>query len=132
RWRGERTFGEPIVVVLHIAYAFIPLGFVLLGLSFFTEIPRSAGIHAWTGGAIGTMIVAVTTRASLGHTGRGLVASTAIKFICVFVVSSALLRVAGARFAELGQSLILLSGLAWAGAFLGFAINYAPILCTPR
>lgn len=132
RWRGERTFSEPIVMILHIAYAFIPLGFILLGLSFFVEIPRSAGIHTWTSGAIGTMIVSVTTRASLGHTGRVLAASTTIKFIYIFIVSSALLRVAGALFAELSQPLILLSGFAWASAFLGFAISYAPILCTLR
>lgn len=132
RWHGERTVTEPIVVVLHVAYAFIPLGFVLLGLSFFAELPRSAGIHAWTGGATGTMILAVMTRASLGHTGRVLVASVAITLIYLLAVSSALLRIVGALVSEYGQLLILLSGLAWAGAFLSFAIVYAPILCTPR
>jgi uncharacterized protein involved in response to NO len=132
RWRGERTAGEPIVVVLHIAYAFIPLGFILLGLSDVVDVPRSAGIHAWTGGAIGTMILAVTTRASLGHTGRVLIASAAVTMIYFLVVSSALMRIAAALVAESSQLMILLSGLAWAGAFLGFTIVYAPILCTPR
>lgn len=132
RWRGERVVRESIVAVLHVAYAFIPLGFILLGLSYFVDVPRSAGIHAWTGGAIGTMILAVTTRASLGHTGRVLIASAAVTMIYFLVVSSALLRIAAALVAESSQLLILLSGLAWAGAFLGFAIVYAPILCTPR
>jgi uncharacterized protein involved in response to NO len=45
----------------------------MVGLAAFTvEVPATAGIHAWTAGAVGLMTVAVMTRATLGHTGQAL------------------------------------------------------------
>ena len=72
RWAGHRTFADRLVLVLHVAYAFVPVGFVLTGISILRAdlVPASAGIHAWTAGAIGMMTLAVMTRASLGHTGH--------------------------------------------------------------
>jgi len=73
RWAGDRTFADRLVLVLHVGYLFVPLGFLLIGASVFTgAVPPTAGIHAWTAGAIGLMTLAVMTRASLGHTGRPL------------------------------------------------------------
>ncbi|HET7911364.1 MAG TPA: NnrS family protein, partial [Pseudolabrys sp.] len=70
RWAGDRTIADRLVLVLHIGYFFVPLGFVMVGLAaFVAEVPATAGIHAWTAGAIGLMTVAVMTRATLGHTG---------------------------------------------------------------
>jgi uncharacterized protein involved in response to NO len=67
RWAGDRTLTDR-VLVLHLAYAFVPLGFLLIGASTFTDaVPTSAGIHAWSAGAIGLMTLAVMTRATLGH-----------------------------------------------------------------
>ncbi len=72
RWAGERTFAEPLVTVLHVGFAFVPLGFLLIatGLVLQDAAWRSAGIHAWTTGAIGLMTLAVMTRATRGHTAR--------------------------------------------------------------
>lgn len=130
RWAGERTVSAPIVLVLHVAYAFIPAGFLLLAFGALGEVPRSAGIHAWTAGATGTMILAVTTRASLGHTGRALVASRAVQLIYLAVVLSALLRILSSLLPEWNQMLLVASGTAWSAAFAGFALVYGPILCS--
>ena len=74
RWRGSGTIAEPLLLILHVGYAWLVLGSVLLGLSMLdASVPRSAAVHALTAGAIGTMILAVMTRATRGHTGRGLV-----------------------------------------------------------
>jgi uncharacterized protein involved in response to NO len=132
RWAGDRTVREPIVFVLHVAYAFIPIGFILVGWSIFGQIPKGAGIHAWTAGAIGTMILAVTTRASLGHTGRALVASKAVQAIYLFVIVSAVSRVFGSLLPEWNEVLLLISGSAWSAAFLGFGVIYGPVLCASR
>jgi uncharacterized protein involved in response to NO len=70
RWAGYRTVSDRLVLILHVAYAFVPAGFLLAALSAVDLVAPSAGIHAWTGGAIGSMTIAVMTRASLGHTGR--------------------------------------------------------------
>ena len=133
RWGGARTFSDPLVAVLHAGYAWIPAGLFLLGLSAAGfDIPRSAGIHALTAGAMTTMILAVMSRASLGHTGRDLIASpaTVASYACVTI--GALLRVA----ASLGvgdYSLMLdIAGTFWGLALLLFAVAYAPILWSAR
>jgi NnrS protein len=79
RWAGDRTVSDRLVLVLHVGDAFVPLGFVLVGLSILdpAAVPATAGIHAWTAGAIGLMTLAVMSRASLGHTGQPLVAGHA-------------------------------------------------------
>ncbi len=89
-------------------------------------IPASAGIHAWTAGAVGLMTLAVMTRASLGHAGRPLVASAATQVIYLCALLAALARIAAA----LGgwTDLVHVAGLAWIAAFGGFVAVYGPLL----
>ena len=132
RWAGDRTLRDPLVLILHLAYAFAPIGFVLVGLSSFGVLPASAGLHAWTGGALGAMTLAVMSRASLGHTGRALAASAALRVVYALVIVSVLARI-GAAMMPIGTvELLSVAGLAWAAAFLGFAASYWAILTGPR
>jgi uncharacterized protein involved in response to NO len=132
RWAGERTFADRLVLILHVAYAFIPAGYFLGALAALDLVPPSAGVHAWTGGAIGTMTLAVMTRASLGHTGRSLSASRATQAIYLAIVVAALARVCAALEPAHADLLLPVAGGAWMLAFLGFASVYAPLLCGPR
>ena len=66
---------DPLVLILHVGYLWVPVGLFLLGLASAGLVPRSAAIHALTAGAMATMILAVMTRASLGHTARELKAN---------------------------------------------------------
>jgi uncharacterized protein involved in response to NO len=133
RWGGVRTGSDPLVLVLHLGYVWIPIGLVLLGMFVAgVDIPESAGVHALTAGAMATMILAVMTRASLGHTGRELRASplTVASYCCVTV--GAALRVAASLGAGDYQLMLEVAGLAWAGAMLLFVIAYWPVLWGPR
>ena len=132
RWAGYRALGEPLVLILHLGYAFVPIGFLLLGAAAFDLVPVSAGIHAWTAGAIGAMTLAVMTRASLGHTGHDLTATATTQLIYVLVVIAACARIGAALIASWTVPLLELSAFAWAGAFLGFAIVYGPLLWRRR
>ena len=132
RWAGYRTVSDRLVLVLHIAYAFVPAGFLLAALSALDLVAPSAGIHAWTGGAIGSMTIGVMTRASLGHTGQALSASTATQFVYVSIVVAALARVCAALEPANASPLLIVAGVAWTAAFLGFALAYAPLLCRIR
>lgn len=134
RWAGDRTLRDRLVLVLHVGYAFVRLGFLLLAAAILapTAVPVSAGIHAWTVGAIGTMTLAVVTRASLGHTGQALSAGRLTHLIYVAVVCAVLMRV-GAAFANaFAAPLIEGAGAAWIAAFWLFAIGYGPSLLRPR
>jgi uncharacterized protein involved in response to NO len=132
RWTGYRTFSDRLVLILHVAYAFVPVGFFLAALSSLDLVAPGAGIHAWTGGAIGSMTIAVMTRASLGHTGQALSASISTQAVYAAIVIAALTRVCAALDPTYSVPLLTVAGIAWAGAFLGFALSYAPLLCRAR
>ncbi|WP_128291662.1 NnrS family protein [Afifella aestuarii] len=130
RWRGHATVGEPIVLVLHLGYLWLAISLVLVGGSILapTLITQSAAIHALTAGAIGTMTLAIMTRASLGHTGRAIHADRWTRALYGAVSLGAVLRIAATFAIGLYAALITLGGLVWSLAFLAFALRYAPIL----
>jgi uncharacterized protein involved in response to NO len=133
RWAGYRTTGEPLVLVLHVGYAFVPIGFLLLTLTIVAPdlVVRSGALHAWTVGAIGSMTLAVMTRATLGHTGKALIASRSTQFIYVAIVIAALARILTA-FDIWRNTLLTVSAAAWVLAFAGFAVSFGPSLVKPR
>jgi len=135
RWRGWLTGSEALLWILHVGYGWLALAMALLGLSIiFPEyIPASAALHALTAGAMGVMILAMMTRATLGHTGRDRTADGWTIAIYVLVICAAVLRVAsGWMPIELYLMMIGIAGFMWAGAFGLFALRYGPMLVRPR
>jgi uncharacterized protein involved in response to NO len=133
RWQGVRTIAEPLLFVLHIGYLWLIVGLLLLGLATFsTLVPESAAVHGLGVGAVGTMILAVTTRASLGHTGRELRAHRAMVFGYAMVCGAAIARIATAVGWIAFLPGLRLSAAMWILAFLLFLIVYLPILTRPR
>ena len=133
RWRGLRVASDPVVLILHVGYAWVPVGLALIGVSILSpDVPVSAGIHALTAGAMATKILAVMSRATLGHTGRELRAGLGTIFMYLLVTVGAVLRVAAA-FDSSGETRGMeLAGFAWAGAFLMFLLAYGPMLLRAR
>lgn len=133
RWAGERTLADPLVLVLHVSYAFVPLGFLLIALSIVRAdvMAASAAQHAWTAGAIGMMTLAVMTRASLGHTGQRLAASTPVTLIFVAAFLGAVARVA-AGIPGLRDQALATGAVLWVAAFAGFVAVFAPLLMKRR
>lgn len=133
RWRGGSTAAEPLLLVLHLGYGWEVLGVALLGLTTLgLAVPQSAAIHALTAGAIGTMILAVMTRATRGHTGRDLVADWPTQLIYALVSLAAATRVAAAFAPDLSMPLLMASAGFWIGAFGLFVLDYGPMLVLPR
>lgn len=130
RWAGAMTLQEPLVLILHIGYAFVPLGFACVGISVLwpSSLPTSAALHAWTAGAMGVMTLAVMTRATLGHCGRDLTATRTTQAIYGAVIVAAISRIVAPIFAGLSMHLLTLSGIAWSAASLGFVVVYGPML----
>jgi uncharacterized protein involved in response to NO len=132
-WRGLATGREPLVLILHVAYAWLPVGYLLLGLSALgLPLPRSTALHALTMGAIGTMILAVATRVALGHTGRPLVAATWITAAYVVLNVGVMARLFGVPGSGAYLGLLDVAAACWMAAFGLFLAVYAPILTTPR
>lgn len=133
RWAGERTASEPLVLVLHLAYSFVPIGFGLLALAILAPavVSWTGALHGWTAGAIGLMTLAVMTRASLGHTGQALSATRPIQAIYGFALIAAVARIIAA-FDLWREAMLYAAALFWVAAFAGFVVVFAPLLLRPR
>lgn len=134
RWAGDRTLRDPLVVILHVSYLFLPLGFALLGCSQIWpgEFPQAAGVHALSVGAIGAMTLSVMVRATLGHTGQPLKAGYAANVIFCSIVVSALARIAAVFLPNQADFLLHLAAFSWFAALAGFGIVFAPKMLRPR
>lgn len=131
-WNPLASRSKPILWILHAAYAFIPIGLILLGMSWLNLLPRSAAIHALAVGSMGGLIMGMITRTALGHSGRPVRAGRAETICYTLVLLAALLRVAASLIPPATMALMLGAGTAWSAAFLLYAITYAPILCRAR
>ncbi len=133
RWRGLATRSEPLLFVLHVAYLWLPVGYALTALAAFGLIfPATAALHALAMGAIGTMILAVTSRVALAHTGRPLHAPRLIVFSYAILSAAVLARVLSPLNAGLYIALIDLSALGWIVTFAIFTAVYWPVLTRRR
>jgi len=128
RWAGDRTWRERLLLILHVGYTFVPLGFLLNAAAAFGIVPVGAGIHAWMAGAAGTMTLAVMTRATLGHTGQQLTASATTQTIYAAIIVAALSRVCAVIDPAHSEPLLHLAAFTWAAAFFGFALSFGPLL----
>lgn len=134
RWRLPSTLGQPLLWSLHLAYLFIPLGLLALGaLAAGLPISLSLASHLLSAGCMGTMILGMIARVSLGHSGRALQVGRRIQCAFALVIMAALTRV---LIPLLWPAYTLhgwnLSGLAWSLAYGLFVWVYAPILTSPR
>ncbi|MBS8272141.1 NnrS family protein [Thalassospira tepidiphila] len=133
RWRGVHSWREPIVIMLHLGYFWVPAGLVLLGVAILWPDVMSSrdALHALTGGAMACMVLAIAGRAALGHTGRELRAGWALNSAFGLIWVSTVLRVM-VGFAGSGYVTILaIATLMWIGGWLAFLMGYAPVLLGP-
>jgi uncharacterized protein involved in response to NO len=133
RWHGWRTAANPIVWILHVGYGWLVVGLVLMAISCFTPaLPISSSIHAMTAGAIASMIMAIMSRASLGHSGRPLKVGKAMIWAYSLLSVGTILRLIAPLFPTALIPLTHSGGSLWSLAWLIFAIVYWPILTRPR
>ncbi|MBI3708592.1 MAG: NnrS family protein [Proteobacteria bacterium] len=132
RWQGWKAGAVPLVVILHVGYAWLVVGLALKAVAGLSDVaPNTAALHALTTGCIASMILAVMSRASLGHTGRPLVAGRLTVVAYALVTLGAALRTLSPILAP-DLPLLGLAGLTWSGGFAVFVAVYWPILLRPR
>jgi len=134
-WRPLATLGSPILWVLHLGYGWLVLGLGLSavsGLSRGEIVPPTAALHALTAGAITTMLVAVMSRAALGHTGRALVTPPWGVAAYLLVTLAAALRVLAPFAGTWDVRVLAASGVFWAAAMVSFLLVFVPMLVSPR
>ncbi|MBW7923799.1 MAG: NnrS family protein [Burkholderiaceae bacterium] len=132
-WNPWATRRTPILWVLHLSYAWIPAGLVLLALGALGVVPESAGVHALTLGAIGGLIIGMITRTALGHTARPLKAEGIETTAYALVHLAVLLRLAPMLVPALPYlSWTTAAASAWSLAFVVYLLKYVGVLTSPR
>jgi uncharacterized protein involved in response to NO len=133
-WHGWQTLRQPIVWVLHLAYLWLPLGLALKAAWLAGGFGWAAHwLHALGAGAAGMMILAVMTRASLGHTGRPLKVRGLVVAAYALLALAVVVRVFGPALQPINYtSIVLVSAALWIAAFVANLAIYGPILLRPR
>jgi uncharacterized protein involved in response to NO len=132
RWSGLRAVRDPLVFVLHVSYAWLPVGLLLLGAAILNPVlPVSSAMHALAAGAMAGMTLAVMTRATRGHTGRPLEADGVTVVIYLLVHIGALLRVTAPWLPVDYMLAMRIAGGLWSGAFILFLLVYGPMALRP-
>jgi uncharacterized protein involved in response to NO len=133
-WSGPRTRREPLLWVLHLGYAWLPVALAMKAIAFISGGAAASGwLHALTVGGFSTMILAVMTRAALGHTGHELRASAATVLAYLsLLVAAATRSFAAALPSGLYDPALTIAAIAWMLAFGLFLLTYLPILTRAR
>lgn len=132
-WEPHRTVRNPLLLMLPVAYAWLPIALSLRALGQMGYVLPAAAVHAFTMGAMSGLMMAMMTRSAIGHTGRPLVAGPAEISAFLILQLAAVLRVfAGSVVPELYRGTVTASGALWMLAFCILLFHYWPILTRPR
>ena len=129
-WNPWATRGTPLLWILHVSHAWIPVGLALLAAASLGVLPIGAAVHAWGVGATGGLIIGMITRTALGHTGRSLHSGRIELAMYLLLPTAALARIASAVAGS--EPLLHLAGFAWSLAFLLYAVRYGSYLLRAR
>jgi len=131
-WAPQSTLRVPLLWVLHLAYAWIAGGLLLLGFAALGSVSASSAFHALAVGAMSGLIIGMITRTALGHTGRPLKAGRAETFMYYLLEGGAVLRLCANIPNGKRDLLLVASAVCWSAAFLLYLIVYTPYLSQPR
>ncbi|MCE5973803.1 NnrS family protein [Sinirhodobacter sp. WL0062] len=132
RWQGLWTRPFAILWTMHLSYGLLGLGLIALGLAWIGVGSEIAAIHLLGIGGTGGMILSVLSRASLGHTGRPLIAPRPVAMAYALIPLAAILRWLAPQTGTLEPLLTLAAGLSWLAGFGLALVAMAPILTAPR
>lgn len=126
-----------LLVVLLIGFAWLPISFALFAsqsLEFsLTDafVLGRAPVHVLTIGFFGSLLVAMVTRVTQGHSGRPLQMTAAAWFAFVCIQAVTLLRLAAELLPD-APLWLALSGAGWLLAFLPWVLGSLRIYLSPR
>jgi len=133
RWKIWVTLKTPLVWSLHLSYWCIVIGLFIYALSEITvAVTHSQAIHALTVGAMGTMILSMISRVSLGHTGRNIVVGKVMTFAFIAIILAFISRVFAGYWIGNYSHVITMAVFFWTLAYSCFVVLYLPILIKPR
>ena len=136
-WQPWKCRRPGLLFVLHAAFAWLPLAFMLYALqSLLAWLDQGfllgrAPVHALTIGFFGSMLVAMVTRVTQGHSGRPLEMG-AIPWLTFLLLQGVVALRVIAEFTADAPIWLVLAAIAWLAALLPWVLRSAWIFLTPR
>lgn len=131
-WKSRAAVRQPILGALHLAMAMTGLGALAGGLALWGIGSEIGALHVTAIGGVGGMTLAMMSRASLGHSGRPLVAPWGVAVGYALLPLAAGLRWLGSASLALYYPAVIGSGAIWALAFALYLVAMWPALWQPR
>jgi len=137
-WQFRRSFHARLLAMLHIAFLWLGIALSLYAAQSLvllvngTDFLGRAPLHALGIGFLTSMIVAMASRVTLGHSGRVLSADTLTWAVLLGVNASAILRITGEFLPWVASWLNLLAATVWLAALLPWVLRYLPMYLQPR
>lgn len=133
-WYTKGIWKKPLLWSLFIAFIWINLGFLLLAVNVFLNLPNIVVLHTFSVGGIGVIILSMMARVTLGHTGRNVAnPPKAVAIFLIVLIIGAVFRVIAPLIAESHYVIwVAISQMLWITAFLMFLVTYLPMLIQPR
>ncbi len=133
RWGFAFAATRPILAALHVSAALVAVGLILIGLAQFTAMSEVGALHVLAIGGVGGMTLAVMSRATLGHSGRALVAPWPVAIAYALLPLAALLRWVGSEVSGAAYfPAVLGAGALWIIAFALYTGALLPAFLGPR
>lgn len=133
-WYTHGIWEKSLLWSLYLSFCFIPVAFLLFAAIDLLNVSKFLAIHAFTFGVIGLATIAMMSRVSLGHTGRGINnPSKILSYAFIILIFGAVVRSILPLFDIFDyESLIIISQICWVVSFGIFIVIYFPILTKPR
>lgn len=132
-WHPLQARGNALLWMLPAGYAWIVVAFGLRAAAEWGSVMPILAVHALTVGAMGSLMIAMMMRSTLGHSGRPLQAGPWELAAFLAVQAAAIVRVFGAlAFPARYMDTVVISGVLWSVAFALFLLRYGPLLVRPR
>lgn len=130
-WGLAQSLKVRLLAMLHLGFLWLGLGFVLSGAAQLaglvtgeSMLPLGA-LHAVAMGCLGSLMLAMVTRVTCGHSGRPVVADGIVWVLFWLLQLATVLRIAAAVPAWPGQPLLTVAALLWFGVTAIWGIRHA-------
>jgi uncharacterized protein involved in response to NO len=135
RWGLVQSMRNRLLAMLHLGFVWYGIGFALAGMQSLAVLAGNAGaplaaLHALAIGFAASLLMAMVTRVTCGHSGRTLAADTLTWRLFQLLQATALVRVAAELLA--GPLWLAVAAVLWVGAFVPWCFKYAPVYWRPR
>ncbi|MBI4290309.1 MAG: NnrS family protein [Betaproteobacteria bacterium] len=137
RWGLLQSLKIRLLAMLHLGFAWLGIGYLLFAADALLRAADAGGLgyaplHALTMGFAGSLLFAMATRVSVGHSGGTLVADDATWRLFLACQAAVLLRLAADALPAYQSYLMVGAALAWLSVFTVWTQRYLPLYLRPR